>query len=424
MKPTSMAIAVGAALPLLSSPVLAQFAAPAGIYALGSAQDNLSTPTDERLSGIRNYDFVSGFTLRVLWKDIETSQGVYNFGVISEAIRRTAANGQGLNLEVLQSLPQYIVAGASATYVNHRSEITPVPWDAFAQARFAALQSALSTYIVDDGTGLNLPLKQHPTLRSIDATPVGLPFGLRDLTSTIGTHPEYTRQRFMDAVTQGVGVARSAFPNHQGFLAFFGFNDGQPGVPVDQQLIALLDAQYNDPGQASLSFFIENLSDVGPVPTGGSGGTGNHLLAWSNLGGSTMMQALNSWLQPPANQAPQLVSRNPATGIALGYNTYGTRFFELYVRDLDGAFNGELDAASRPLLDDLRFWNTLLTTPIGPSNCPSDVDGSLSVDAGDIAVLLLDFGACAGCATDLDQNGSVDAGDISIILLDFGPCSS
>jgi hypothetical protein len=27
-----------------------------------------------------------------------------------------------------------------------------------------------------------------------------------------------------------------------------------------------------------------------------------------------------------------------------------------------------------------------------------------------------------GCGSDLDQNGSVDAGDISIILLDFGPC--
>ena len=26
------------------------------------------------------------------------------------------------------------------------------------------------------------------------------------------------------------------------------------------------------------------------------------------------------------------------------------------------------------------------------------------------------------CGSDLDQNGSVDAGDISIILLDFGPC--
>jgi hypothetical protein len=28
------------------------------------------------------------------------------------------------------------------------------------------------------------------------------------------------------------------------------------------------------------------------------------------------------------------------------------------------------------------------------------------------------------CGSDLDQNGSVDAGDISIILLDFGPCYS
>ncbi len=26
------------------------------------------------------------------------------------------------------------------------------------------------------------------------------------------------------------------------------------------------------------------------------------------------------------------------------------------------------------------------------------------------------------CGSDLDQNGTVDAGDISIILLDFGPC--
>jgi len=75
-----------------------------------------------------------------------------------------------------------------------------------------------------------------------------------------------------------------------------------------------------------------------------------------------MMQALNSWLQPPANQAPQLVSRNPGTGIALGYNTFGTRFFELYVRDLDGAFNGELDATGRPILDDLQYWNSFLST--------------------------------------------------------------
>lgn len=234
---------------------------------------------------------------------------------------------------------------------------------AFAQSRFAALQTAISTHVVNDGTGSSLRLNQHPTLRSVDATSVGLPFGLRDLNNAIRSHPDYTQQRFIDSVTQGVGVARAAFPNHQGFLAFFGFNDGQPGVPVDQQLIALLDEQYNGPGRNSLAFFIENLGDGAPVP---GGSVGNNLLAWSNRGGATMMQALNSWLQPPPNQAPQLTSRNPATGIALGYNNYGTRFFELYLPDLDGAVNGELDAAGRPILDDLRYWDTFLTATAVP----------------------------------------------------------
>src|SRR6476620_9442991 len=50
-----------------------------GIYALGAAINNPGTPQDERLAGIRTYDFVSGFTMRVFWSDLESSQGVYNF---------------------------------------------------------------------------------------------------------------------------------------------------------------------------------------------------------------------------------------------------------------------------------------------------------------------------------------------------------
>ena len=59
-----------------------------------------------------------------------------------------------------------------------------------------------------------------------------------------------------------------------------------------------------------------------------------------------------------------------------------------------------------------------------PSACPSDLDSSGYVDAGDVSLLLLDFGSCVGCPNDLDGNGSIDAGDVSILLLDFGPCSS
>ena len=49
---------------------------------------------------------------------------------------------------------------------------------------------------------------------------------------------------------------------------------------------------------------------------------------------------------------------------------------------------------------------------------PGDLDGSGSVDAGDVSVLLLLFGS-ADMAADLDGSGSVDAADISVLLLLF-----
>ena len=49
-----------------------------------------------------------------------------------------------------------------------------------------------------------------------------------------------------------------------------------------------------------------------------------------------------------------------------------------------------------------------------------DLDGDDAVTTADIALLLLDFGACAGCASDLDRNGMVDTGDIAFMLLLFG----
>jgi hypothetical protein len=48
-----------------------------------------------------------------------------------------------------------------------------------------------------------------------------------------------------------------------------------------------------------------------------------------------------------------------------------------------------------------------------------DLDGNGSVDAGDIAVLLLRFGT-GDAAADLDGSGSVDSGDIGVLLLLFG----
>jgi alpha-tubulin suppressor-like RCC1 family protein len=54
---------------------------------------------------------------------------------------------------------------------------------------------------------------------------------------------------------------------------------------------------------------------------------------------------------------------------------------------------------------------------------PGDLDGSGTVDAGDIGLLLLLFGPCPAeppCPGDLDGSGEVDAGDIGFLLLLFG----
>jgi hypothetical protein len=375
-----------------------------GIYSLGTATNIVKTPQDERLSGIRTYDFVSGFTMRVFWSDLEPSQDQYNFSVIDSAIQILAATGRGLNLEILTGQePAYVLNGASETYIDHRGGANPAPWDVFAQQRHAALFAALSSHVVTVG-GASHPLNQDPTLRSIDTAPAGLNFGVRDLNSGIRNLPDYTQQKYVDAVVSGVHDAAIQFPNDTNSLAFFSFSDGTPGVPVDEQIIQRLAPLYNGPGQTHLDFFVENLSDNWPVPLANGTGTGNNLSDWVHAGGDTMMQALDSWLMHTPDREPQLASHNPATGINLAFNQYGTRFVELYIVDLDGASNGALDAAGRPIINDLRYWNSQLTG----ADLPGDYNSNGVVDAGDYLAWRKSLGNAAAL-----PNDSTDGVDFS-----------
>lgn len=385
---------------------------PQGLYILSTAVNNPNTPQDDRLANIRDYDFVSGYTLRLFWSDIETSQGVYDFSVINAAINQLAPLNQALSLEIFTGEePQYVRDGASATYLDHRGNVNPVPWDPFAQQRQAALYAALGDYVVQT-SGSPHALRDDPTLLSIDAAPAGLNFGVRDLNGAIRSHADYTQQRYIDAVATGVAASAAAFPHDLNFLAFFAFNDGQPGVPVDEQLIQRLAPLYNGPGQTELAFFIESLSDDGPIPQPNGMGPGNNLLDWTNLGGSTMIQALDSWLVHRPERDAQLDSLNPATGIELAHETYGTDFFELYIADVDGAANDALDAAGRPIIDDLRHWNALLASP----RHDADFNASGTVDAADLAHWTTGFGASEASPAQGDANSDqqVDGTDFLI----------
>jgi dienelactone hydrolase len=335
----------------------APFPHPAGIYALGTARDNPATPQDERLSGIRDYDFVSGFTLRLFWEDIDDGLGRYRFEVVDEALRRTAVLGQRINLEILPRPPLAVVARAAQTYVDARGDVTPVPWDAGLRRAHERLMDALARHVP---AGAATALADTHGIAAVDNSVPGFSQGLRDIDARLRSSPFYDHQSCLDAIHAAVQAGRRAFPRHLGYVAFFAFDDGLGPERVDQQLIREWDARYNTPGRPALAFFVENLSDVGPLPQSGGVGPGNNLLDWSDRGGATMMQALTSWIQPFTGPPQAVASRNPATGIALADGTYGTRFVEVYVTDLDYAAGGGVDAHGRPIAEDLRYWNAVL----------------------------------------------------------------
>ena len=56
------------------------------------------------------------------------------------------------------------------------------------------------------------------------------------------------------------------------------------------------------------------------------------------------------------------------------------------------------------------------------SDCVGDLDGSGTVDGGDLTALLGGWGACEGCPGDLDSDGRIDGGDLTALLGAWGPC--
>lgn len=56
-------------------------------------------------------------------------------------------------------------------------------------------------------------------------------------------------------------------------------------------------------------------------------------------------------------------------------------------------------------------------------SCPADLNGSGTVDAADLAVLLGAWGPNPGQPADLDGSGVVDAADLAMLLGAWGACS-
>ena len=361
---------------------LADIAGPRGIYILGSGRDNANTPVDERVTGIRDYDFVDGYTLRIHWEDVDLGSGQYDFEVIGEALALLENNQHAtkMNLELLVlTPPSHIITNAAQTWQHFKAGTLPVPWDVTTQQGYADLVTALANHSVfDAAAGAMVPLAQHPVFGSLNASVPGIS-SIRDnggnsgLTKLVDL-PSYDRQKFVDAVVQAVGVNRNAFADQFGFLGYFSMTDSENanfgGDTLNETLLGALLTDFNNPGQPHVGLFQELLSDVGPNP---SHALGQNLLAAKD-DTYIMFQALASWLNPHTG-ADKLTSKNPSNGIELGFNNYGATFFELYLGDIDGAQNEAVDAAGNPLIDGLTDWHDFIEALASDFDQDGDIDG-------------------------------------------------
>jgi hypothetical protein len=305
------------------------FPRPHGIYSIGQSS----------VANIRNYPYVDGFVMRIDWSLLEPQRGLYDFSAIDAVVRRLDTLGQELTLDVFRMrTPSYIMSTPGVqTHVlrlSRDSFYTAVPWDSIALNRFDLLHEALASHrIWSMKDGAELPLRDHPVLGQIDATPIGTN-GIRDLNHSLTSHPTYTRPVFVEAILRTAEIVRKHFPKTYCFVALFGIRDDIASpVLTDVLRDSLLRRINTVPGRPMLGFFQENLACNGPATN-----PGNPLFA-ARDSTFTMYQMLQSWRQPFLDASKTDACKTDSTGPDVAMlkalaATHGM-YFELYVSDLD-----------------------------------------------------------------------------------------
>lgn len=337
----------------MPSPVAALEDRPRGIFVLaglggpqGGTEQSLQI-----IAQVSDLDYVEGVTIGFSWADTEPSPGYYDFSKIDAVMAALQPSGKKINVEVFAvEVPEYIVEQLpdEEVWESHapggRTVMTAVPWSQTALNAWRVYVQALADHLVPLPDGRLVRLADHPTLMMLDAPIVGLQ-GVRDLTKTLTGRSGYSRETFVDAVAQSVHATRAVFPNKFGFLGLFRMDDANHSYPLDQEIIDRLMQEFNNPGQPTLGFFQETLSDAGPQ----ADFLGKYLFAARDRT-YIVFQAKTAWSQPFTG-VETVSSGRAAVGIQFAYETYHATYVEIYIADI-------LDPAQT---EDLREWNAILT---------------------------------------------------------------
>lgn len=366
-----------------------EFARSGGVFALDSAGGTSYTTSfgkniflrDGNISGGSH---VSGFTLRVFWKNVEssTTPGDYDFHIIENALDNLPA-GQLLSIILADGEPTdpgeptYIAAGAAATWTNN-GLTRAVPWDSYLLERRAALWAAMSAFEVD-----GIPLGIHPRLAVIDPYLPGGHSGIRDPDPmagvTLSSLSGYSRANLLAVVQEDLRNAQDHFPGKVVQLGFWKVLDSEDasygGAPAWDWLRQQLLAEFNDSDRPRVGFFMENLASTRTLPGAAYTATPNTTFGQAlydsrdDTWGS--FQMLGSWTKP-FNDGHVTNTHNGTAYEAMeyAYKTFNSRYSEVYSGDI----------ANADFVPGLQGWRDYLASVAAPTGLMALSVSSSAVD--------------------------------------------
>ena len=285
--------------------------------------------TQSRAIGFCSIDTVINETwikynlLRIGWKALNPSSGVYDFSAIESRIDKLPAHQQ-LSLVVFavgasvgnaqntKTCPDFVISGASATWSAGDYGTSPVPGDAFAQSAWDTFCNALANHVYQ-----GYALKDHPKIANVDCSIPGCQgIRLRSLP------PNYTAAGYKQACIDGVTSMITRFPSKNCYVGLFGIiNKTADARDIRDTLIDLF---------PNIAFFQENWTGKNPDFTSDQGklvqevASTNAIMVQSC--GTFSNQAAFNWCGWAVNDNPQLALDHVA-GI-------GVTYFELYEADI------------------------------------------------------------------------------------------
>jgi hypothetical protein len=311
---------------------------------------------------VAQLDHVDGVLVRLEWRTVEPSPGVYDWSLLDEQIARAELYGIRISLAIVNggSAPSWLsslgVPMFSYQFFDETRQM-PIPWDSTFQARWSQFVQALGARYANEDT-ISLV---YATNSSLNGFEMQLPRSPIDIANwqAAGYSDELYAQSWNDAIDAFV----SAFPNHPVSHEVHPVL-GSDAVAQDVYQHAR-DTHADAVGVLAAWWMVHNALDVYPGMF--------ELLQDASYESHSQVQVANSYTNTPD-------------------------------RFSDDGYQGEIDLAIDSGVRYMEVWNSDLLNPELMA---------LMIETGE----RLNTPFCGGA--DLDQSGSLDFFDVSAFLSAF-----